>query len=1034
MADFGVCDYHAADDDDDDGFDEDDADLFDDGGDDAFLGVADSNAWLAPDSSAPAEDLAADEDPGNVPPKETPLEQKGKQHINTSDVPAEVVELLSSDEDEDAEKEKRKKSRKYRAPNAGERRAAAQAHGASLLCGLARGNQLALAASALVAHSKQANSAAGAAAAADDDDDDDDAQEKAGADAAVVCFLSRALNTARATLLGREFVAAPPSADGWNAMAEGPRTATPTREDVAMEAHAALMEVSKNAKALPRHLKKARMPLGVLLHLNRLVDDDNAGVAAPAPISEEESCVLVVAALRAVGVRARIVKVHRPLPTNPSAVIPRRPRFDKVGQGGRGRWLFQHRKGGDGNTEVTPTTWQRGKRRRGDDDVVGTFVPIVVENAHLTAMGMPLGSILRRSHEKAAAASPILWGRDADEENGREKDEEGAASDPRARKRTSTSKASAPPPEKDMKTAREDKNVRMDGMEERHLAMALEATNAAANARAAAIPWPEPQSNSPHPKRTKPTAKLSTLDQELFSLGRRLATRGPASTWLEVCCPQVTPNLWVPLDATALLSAETANAALCHQHVLGALADPLPVATKTEKKAAPQQPATCIPFVTAHEPLWDRAALRRAADVARAYNAEWHACWRERRPIMRAAWWANALKATGVADEVAGTSPAIAAENGVATATAAAAAAAAAATAALDENAIDMYAAAKVPSTLAELKTHPLYICGSDLGVKVSIRPGAKVQALVKGKKVYLRSDVGEVHPEYHWRRHGRAVKSSEKSSPASRRAKAGGVAPPPDTGPGASFGGAGRGGRGGRGSGSGRGRGRGRGRGSAQLSPPPAPPSSSSPGDEKADEKGSTPAPERDDMVPLYGEWQTEPLVLPRCDPSIDGGRVPRTDEEYPHSVDCFPRTDGLPPFLPPGSCHVRHPHAFQAARRLGIDAPKAIVGFERTEGRFVPKHDGVVICEAFSESLLLAAEALMEEKRREQQDALVKKARGLWQVLLTALRTKETLEQRWGTGEATAAVLAAANSKKQEKKLVAEEEEEEEEEEGDL
>lgn len=88
-----------------------------------------------------------------------------------------------------------------------------------------------------------------------------------------------------------------------------------------------------------------------------------------------------------------------------------------------------------------------------------------------------------------------------------------------------------------------------------------------------------------------------------------------------------------------------------------------------------------------------------------------------------------------------------------------------------------------------------------------------------------------------------------------------------------------------------------------------------------------------RDDTVDLFGEWQTEELIIPEC---VDG-KVPRSVHG---NVDLWTEDH-----LPKGSTHVNVPYAKQAASKLRVDFAMAMTGFEIRRGRSVPRLEGVVV-----------------------------------------------------------------------------------------
>lgn len=63
-----------------------------------------------------------------------------------------------------------------------------------------------------------------------------------------------------------------------------------------------------------------------------------------------------------------------------------------------------------------------------------------------------------------------------------------------------------------------------------------------------------------------------------------------------------------------------------------------------------------------------------------------------------------------------------------------------------------------VPSTIAALKNHHVYVLGKNLLKHEGLRPGAKVAGLVRGCKVFLKSDVARLKGASRWKLDGLKV------------------------------------------------------------------------------------------------------------------------------------------------------------------------------------------------------------------------------------------------------------------------------------
>eukprot|EP00752_Nemacystus_decipiens_P004132 g3781.t1 len=79
-----------------------------------------------------------------------------------------------------------------------------------------------------------------------------------------------------------------------------------------------------------------------------------------------------------------------------------------------------------------------------------------------------------------------------------------------------------------------------------------------------------------------------------------------------------------------------------------------------------------------------------------------------------------------------------------------------------------------IPSTIAGLKNHHMYVLGKSLLKFEALRPGAKAAGLVKGSKVYLKSDVAKLRGASRWKKDSLQVRESELGKPAKVATKKG--------------------------------------------------------------------------------------------------------------------------------------------------------------------------------------------------------------------------------------------------------------------
>ena len=113
--------------------------------------------------------------------------------------------------------------------------------------------------------------------------------------------------------------------------------------------------------------------------------------------------------------------------------------------------------------------------------------------------------------------------------------------------------------------------------------------------------------------------------------------------------------------------------------------------------------------------------------------------------------------------------------------------------------------------------------------------------------------------------------------------------------------------------------------------------------------------------MVGLYGEWQTEMYEPPDIPPS---GIVPRNSY---NNFDLF-----HPRLLPSNAVHITDAEIplsqlKKIASQLGIDYAEAVVGFDVKKARMVPRVDGVVVA-AWNKQTLLDAWIVKEQEQVEK------------------------------------------------------------------
>lgn len=140
------------------------------------------------------------------------------------------------------------------------------------------------------------------------------------------------------------------------------------------------------------------------------------------------------------------------------------------------------------------------------------------------------------------------------------------------------------------------------------------------------------------------------------------------------------------------------------------------------------------------------------------------------------------------------------------------------------------------------------------------------------------------------------------------------------------------------------------------------------------------------DATVDLFGEWQTEPLVIPEC----VNGVVPKGTRG---NIDLW-----SPEHLPKGTVHVNLPYAKIAARQLGVDFAPAMTGFEIRGGRSVPKLEGVVVATGNGDLVRDAARAAAHAAMERQEKKARTEACGRWLKLLRTVSAREKVRKKYG------------------------------------
>mmetsp|Transcript_19440 Transcript_19440/g.61851 ORF Transcript_19440/g.61851 Transcript_19440/m.61851 type:complete len:308 (+) Transcript_19440:146-1069(+) len=285
-----------------------------------------------------------------------------------------------------------------------------------------------------------------------------------------------------------------------------------------------------------------------------------------------------------------------------------------------------------------------------------------------------------------------------------------------------------------------------------------------------------------------------------------------------------------------------------------------------------------------------------------------------------------------------------------------------------------------LPSTLADVRSHPLYCIAKHLGKHEALPPDARSVGKCRGEDVFLRSLVREAYSERQWYKRGRVVREAERLKPAKwykpvasrarrsrssrgRRSGGSGAAVAAESG----FGGALQS----------TALGDGAGVGAAAAASADA---------EEGEEEVDEPLPTLPEA--LFGVWQTDALAP---DPIPESGDIPRN--KY-GNIELW--TDA---HLPAGAVHLRGGWLANAARKLGVSYAPAMVGFDGNGASARPVIDGIVVAEAVAGAVRAAQQQLDAQREERKAKRVSKRALGNWERVVKALRVKLYVARRYGT-----------------------------------
>jgi xeroderma pigmentosum group C-complementing protein len=292
----------------------------------------------------------------------------------------------------------------------------------------------------------------------------------------------------------------------------------------------------------------------------------------------------------------------------------------------------------------------------------------------------------------------------------------------------------------------------------------------------------------------------------------------------------------------------------------------------------------------------------------------------------------------------------------------------------------------QVPTSIDGFKSHPFFVLKRHIQKYEAMKPGSKMQGMFKGEVYYDRSELSPLHTADRWRREGREVMADElrkpyKLAPKRKVPQAQPAASQTD----------GRGGyhmygpkKGGGTAGS---------SSSVVREDLPAADAQDVPCDDVMEEEegvkasGASSKDTDEPQTLLYGLWQT-------CEwkpPVARDGIVPKNERG---SVECPP----LLKSLPLGTVHLnQYPNLQPVCRALGVDFGPALVGWEVSGGRMLPRFEGVVICLEFEAQVVnacLEREVAKSEAIRQKAERMAKQG---WHKLVEAMRTRTRLDANY-------------------------------------
>ena len=136
-----------------------------------------------------------------------------------------------------------------------------------------------------------------------------------------------------------------------------------------------------------------------------------------------------------------------------------------------------------------------------------------------------------------------------------------------------------------------------------------------------------------------------------------------------------------------------------------------------------------------------------------------------------------------------------------------------------------------------------------------------------------------------------------------------------------------------------------------------------------------------------MYGEDQTEPLVLPTLDEGFP------TNEQGDVEI-----LNGDEKRVPPGATWVKGHDASTACASLSVECAPVLVGFDRRRGCTRPRKDGVLVRDEDADKVVEELKRVRAVAKRKAISQKRSKVHQRWAVLARGLLSRDVLRERYG------------------------------------